>query len=249
MENTSGAVEENRTQIAEPPLLREKERNQLGPATNQLSVPLYLHFSACHFSPAFLSYWGGFNTATMLGAFSTTVPGNHSWHHFLGLLPLHSLLSRVAFYYDIWTRRMQCKVKKWWTSSKAKNLSPQPQSCELHCTARSLWLKPGNVVGQQSTLHNGTCCVVSWERVGEHWNYCARHHYTGAPLAEVHQGTREAEKVFHWDSTEKTPTLNSANASILYCCRVVAELLMVGMAEAASFSSDKSQHRATLPLT
>lgn len=67
-------------------------------------------------------------------------------------------------------------------------------------------LKSSNVVGQQSAAHNGTCCRVSWERLGEQWCHCARHHYTaGAPLAVAHQATRAAEKVFHWALIEKTP--------------------------------------------
>lgn len=46
----------------------------------------------------------------------------------------------------------------------------------------------------------------------------------------------------------KDGTLDSANASILYSCTVVAGLLTVAMAQAGPLSRDKSLHRTTLPL-
>lgn len=128
------------TQMVEPPALRYKEKNQLGPATNRFYPSLFLHFSACHFSLGFLFYWEGFNIATMLRVFSTTIPSNHSAVLFPQAPSASQLaLLNIGFCNIILAHQTQREVNKPWSSSSSPlNVSYQPRCYELHCMARPL---------------------------------------------------------------------------------------------------------------
>lgn len=182
------------------------ERNQLGPATNQFQPSLCPHFSACHFPLLLRRVHRSNNARGSLYNRSWQTPG------FPASLQASSV-SQVRYYSSRYTcrkvtsRGTRCilNMQSLWNLTgqahkfgivgvkgqrEATPRSPEPvlppRCHQLHCTTRPLRclrLKPGNVVGQQSTAHNGTCCAVSWERVGEQWRHCARHHYTAwSPL-------------------------------------------------------------------
>lgn len=77
---------------------------------------------------------------------------------------------------------------------------------------------------------------------------CQASLYCRGPLGCSSPGHSRGWKGISQGSNWKDATLNSANASILYLYKVVAELLTVAVAEAGPFSWDKSLHRTTLPL-
>lgn len=77
---------------------------------------------------------------------------------------------------------------------------------------------------------------------------CQASLYCRGPLGCSSPGHSRGWKGISLGSNWKDATLNSANASILYSCTVVAELVTVAMAEAGPLSWDKSLYRTALPL-
>lgn len=212
---TLKTIEEEHTQLAEPPRPPPIEVNRGKPAKTSYEPVLTV------FVPPFfcLSLFSWFPLLLRRIQHSNNAQGflyNHSWQALSCPLPLRLLpfsqpaLCKMLLFLQKWYQDTKYSVRLLnpglplavlWTC-----LTDHAAVSSLYCLASWCRLKSSNVVGQQSTAHNGTCCAVSWERFGEQWCYCARHHYTaGAPLAVAHQATREAEKVFHWALIEKTP--------------------------------------------
>lgn len=141
-EHVGGRGGGTHTQTVEPPALRYKEKNQLGPATNQFWPSLCLHFSACHFSLGFLFLLRRAQHSNNAQGFLYY----HSWQPLRYLFfPLRLFsasqpaLLNVAFCNIILTHQTRHEVNKPWSSSRRPlNLSYRPRRCEPHCAARPL---------------------------------------------------------------------------------------------------------------
>lgn len=144
---------------------------------------------------------------------------------------------------------MCVSVNKPWSCSPL-NLSYQPRCCELRCTARPLGVAKAGQRGwaaKHSAQWHMLCGFL-----GTGWRtvvlLCQASLYCWGPLGCSSPDHSRGWKGISLGSSWKDATLDSANASILYACTVVAELLTVAMAEAGPLSWDKSLHRTTLPL-
>lgn len=77
---------------------------------------------------------------------------------------------------------------------------------------------------------------------------CQASLYCRGPLGCGLLGHLRGWKGISLRSNWKDATLDSTNASVLYSCAVVAELLTVAVAEEGPLTRDKSRHTTTLPL-
>lgn len=164
----------------------------------------------------------------------------------------HPPFKNIAFCNVILTHQTQGGLNKSWSSSSSPlNLSYQPTllwaSQHSQASVSLAKARQRGWAAKHSAQWHMLCGFL-----GTGWRtvllLCQASLYCRGPLGCSSPGHSRGWKGISLGSNWKDATLNSANASILYSCTVVAELLTVAMDEAGPLSWDKSLHRTTLPL-